>query len=325
MNIIKAILKILDLTAYNNFKKRINTFTNMRIYTNTKKNRNRNDKYVLRTLLSCLLLISTLYLFTSSKNIGSNARDNLIVTDQLQTRYERIINNNTSDLYSNGLITRSAEFTFSYNVERINEESILTLTIGTKNWVEVVNGIAAFNVKIAYDSDVFEYISTITTTASGIVDSDMFETTDLNKDVLAILYMDNNFTTPIQVEGEVCKSTFRINSNANPGDYTFVLYGDNVVVDGQLPKFNSIPAIYPSKLSYNIPLVYKIGDVDNNGLIQISDYAIGLEIITKRFKNPSLIKVKALDITQDGILSITDLLLLKHYLSGKIQSFPIKN
>jgi hypothetical protein len=58
--------------------------------------------------------------------------------------------------------------------------------------------------------------------------------------------MDQDFKTPIPVQGPILTAKFKVKTGAATGGYKFRLYGDNVVVDGQLPKFNSIPVYYPN-------------------------------------------------------------------------------
>jgi hypothetical protein len=142
----------------------------------------------------------------------------------------------------------NVDFTISNTQGVVNEDTIVTLTIGTSNWVNVVNGIAAFNIKVDYDGIAFEYIdksTEVTPESKIIIGSDEFTSVAVNN-VLRILYMDQDFKTPIPGQGPILKAKFKVKAGAATGGYKFKLYGDNVIVDGQLPKFNSIPVTYPS-------------------------------------------------------------------------------
>jgi hypothetical protein len=140
----------------------------------------------------------------------------------------------------------NVDFTISNTQAEVNGETIVTLTIGTANWVNVVNGIAAFNIKVDYDGNAFEYVSTeVTPESKIIIGSDEFTAVAVSN-VLRILYMDQNFKTPIPEQGSILKAKFKVKTTAATGGYKFKLYGDNVIVDGQLPKFNSIPVYYPN-------------------------------------------------------------------------------
>jgi hypothetical protein len=140
----------------------------------------------------------------------------------------------------------NVDFTISNTQSVVNEETIVTLTIGSSNWVNVVNGIAAFNVKVDYDGNAFEYVSTEVTPESKItIGKDEFTAVAVSN-ILRILYMDQDFKTPIPGQGPILKAKFKVKTAAATGGYKFKLYGDNVIVDGQLPKFNSIPVTYPS-------------------------------------------------------------------------------
>jgi serine/threonine protein kinase len=144
--------------------------------------------------------------------------------------------------------SRNVDFNLQISASEINKEQIITITIGTKNWINVVNGIAAFNIKIDYDDNAFEYIdkSVIVTPESNIIiGKDEFLVQNINS-IFRVLYMDQDFKTPIPSIGPVFHAKFKLKTGTSIGAYKFKLYGDNVIVDGQLPKFNSVPVKYPS-------------------------------------------------------------------------------
>lgn len=144
-------------------------------------------------------------------------------------------------------VDRNVDFTISNQLNVIGTDQILTLKVGSNNWKNVVGGIAAFNIKIGYDQTVFEYIETkVTPESKIIIGKDEFTETAQNAGVLAVLYMDNNFQSPIPAEGAILNITFKVKNLAVTGGYRFTIYGDKVIVDGQLPTFNSVPVYYPS-------------------------------------------------------------------------------
>ncbi len=160
----------------------------------------------------------------------------------------KIITKNYATMPVSGSSARSADFSMTAQLDVVDNENIITLKIGTANWINVVNGINGLNIKLGYDSNIFEYKTTTVTEESKIqIGKDDFTATDFNEDVLAILYMDKDFKSPIPSEGDIFIVTFKVMDGVETGGYRFNLYGDKVVVDGQYPKGNSIPVNYPNQ------------------------------------------------------------------------------
>lgn len=141
---------------------------------------------------------------------------------------------------------RTMDFTISKNMDVVKSGDILTLTVGTKDWIGVVNGISGLMIKLGFDKNYFEYIDTSITQESEIsIETDAFTVSTQNQGIIAILYMDGNGQSPIPIECDLFNIRFRVKSVAQTGNHGFTLYGDNEVTDGQLPNYNIVAVSFP--------------------------------------------------------------------------------
>jgi len=179
-------------------------------------------------------------------------------------------------------IVREVQFDVSLNEIVLENQKYAVLTISTSGWKNIVKGIAAFNIKVEFNSDVFVYDKTEVTPESQIdIAKDDFTAYLSKENTLAILYMDHNFKTPIPEPGPVLISYFKIKEISKPGEYPFILSGDRLAVDGQLPNFNTVNILYPS------PTSYKISNLTNNSSFESSESLVYSEIISSSLDDSS--------------------------------------
>lgn len=198
----------------------------------------------------------------------------------------------------------------------LNVGDKFVVTLSSSNWVDVVKGIAAFNVKLQYDSNKFLYEKIDIVPESKIVindnsgHSDDFSVSVANPNVLAILYMDYNFTTPIPAEGNILKITFSVKESAPTGKYIFNLTGDKVIVDGFLPSGKSVPVVYPEQI---------LVSVNNPNASAVSSSSI----VTSSASVSSVPSIPSADVSSTGTVSIvTDKPITPSLVDNNIEKLP---
>lgn len=141
--------------------------------------------------------------------------------------------------------THAADLTLSLSAPVVEDGGTLSLTVGTRNWVNVTGGIVGFNFKIQYDDSRFTYQSVQVTAKSGINPVKDTFTVLPSKGVLSVLYLDQDFKSPVPTACSLLTITFRAKGGHSAQKCLFRLSGDASMVDGKMPQADSVAAHYP--------------------------------------------------------------------------------